>query len=224
MIDQPVSELYKSAVSSLNKHYELREANLILQYVFEDLWNIKSPQKSQLVFSHKQYVVFQECLSQLMNHVPWQYIVGQADFYGLKFKVNRSVLIPRPETEEMVHLLIEHIQFKALRIWDIGTGSGCIAVSLAKNLPNTETQRSRISQQSLNKLYETNENYIQIINSYLSSSEALTCLQTLDHDRNLSLDQKTIQKIRQEEDLSIDLISQTLLEALQNLAKARRSI
>ena len=50
----------------------------------------------------------------------------------------------------------------------------------------------------------------------MSSSEALTCLQTLDHDRNLSLDQKTIQKIRQEEDLSIDLISQTLLEALRN--------
>ena len=94
--------------------------------------------------------------------------------------------------------------------------SARLSDALAKNLPNTETQRSRISHQSLEKLYETNENYIQTINRYLRSSEPLTCLQTLDRDRKLINDPKKLQKIRKEEEQSINLISQTLLEALRN--------
>ena len=94
--------------------------------------------------------------------------------------------------------------------------SARLSDALAKNLPNTETQRSRISHQSLEKLYETNENYIQTINRYLRSSEPLTCLQTLDRDRKTINDPKKLQKIRKEEEQSINLISQTLLEALRN--------
>ena len=138
-------------------------------------------------------------------------IIGALDSFPSKqmsgLVINRSLSQKELQMLTMINALYyEQFPWISARLSD----------ALAKNLPNTETQRSRISQKSLNKLYETNENYIQIINSYLSSSEALTCLQTLDHDRNLSLDQKTIQKIRQEEDLSIDLISQTLLEALRN--------
>ena len=138
-------------------------------------------------------------------------IIGALDSFPSKqmsgLVINRSLSQKELQMLTMINALYyEQFPWTSARLSD----------ALAKNLPNTETQRSRISQKSLNKLYETNENYIQIINSYLSSSEALTCLQTLDHDRNLSLDQKTIQKIRQEEDLSIDLISQTLLEALRN--------
>ena len=94
--------------------------------------------------------------------------------------------------------------------------SARLSDALAKSLPNTETQRSRISHQSLEKLYETNENYIQMINRYLRSSEPLTCLQTLDRDRKIINDPKKLQKIRKEEEQSINLISQTLLEALRN--------
>ena len=67
-------------------------------------------------------------------HEPIQYILGEADFYGLKFKVNPSVLIPRAETEELVHLILSnHKNGTELKVLDIGTGSGCIPISLKKN-------------------------------------------------------------------------------------------
>jgi len=94
--------------------------------------------------------------------------------------------------------------------------SARLSDALAKNLPNTETQRSRISAQSLEKLYEKNDQYLQIINRYLSTDEPLTVHQTLERDRKTNNPTKQLQKIRQEEEQSIQLIGQTLLEALRN--------
>ena len=94
--------------------------------------------------------------------------------------------------------------------------SARLSDALAKNLPNTETQRSRISPQSLEKLYDKNDSYLQIINSHLSAQEPLTVQQTLNRDRQTKNPGKRLQKIRQEEEQSVQLISQTLLEALRN--------
>ena len=94
--------------------------------------------------------------------------------------------------------------------------SARLSDALAKNLPNTETQRSRISPQSLEKLYEKNDSYLQIINRHLSAEEPLTVQQTLERDRKTNNPAKRNQKIRQEEEQSVQLISQTLLEALRN--------
>ncbi len=94
--------------------------------------------------------------------------------------------------------------------------SARLSDALAKKLPNTETQRSRISPQSLKKLYEKNDSYIQIINSHLSAEEPLTAQQTLNQDRQSNKPTKQLEKIRKEEDQSIQLISQTLLEALRD--------
>ena len=94
--------------------------------------------------------------------------------------------------------------------------SARLSDALAKNLPNTETQRSRISPQSLEKLYDKNDSYLQIINSHLSAQEPLTVQQTLKRDRQTKNPGKRLQKIRQEEEQSVQLISQTLLEALRN--------
>ena len=94
--------------------------------------------------------------------------------------------------------------------------SARLSDALAKNLPNTETQRSRISPQSLEKLYDKNDSYLQIINSHLSAEEPLTVQQTLKRDRQTNNPGKRFQKIRQEEEQSVQLISQTLLEALRN--------
>ena len=94
--------------------------------------------------------------------------------------------------------------------------SARLSDALAKSLPNTETQRSRISQQSLEKLYEKNDPYLQIINSHLKAEEPLTVHQTLEKDRKTNNPAKRLQKIKQEENQSIKLISQTLLEALVN--------
>ena len=80
--------------------------------------------------SADQLEVFENIIIQLLSHKPIQYILGECDFYNLTFQVNSNCLIPRPETEELVHwVLQEH----ATSILDIGTGSGCIAISLAKN-------------------------------------------------------------------------------------------
>ena len=81
-------------------------------------------------------------LNRLKNHEPLQYILGETEFYGLPFLVDKNVLIPRPETEELVDWIVKDFQktfstewkSESFRILDIGTGSGCIAVSLAKNL------------------------------------------------------------------------------------------
>ena len=94
--------------------------------------------------------------------------------------------------------------------------SARLSDALAKNLPNTETQRSRISPQSLEKLYDKNDSYLQIINSHLSAEEPLTVQQTLKRDRQTNNPGKRLHKIRQEEEQSVQLISQTLLEALRN--------
>ncbi|WP_298498505.1 peptide chain release factor N(5)-glutamine methyltransferase [uncultured Algibacter sp.] len=91
-----------------------------------------------------------ESLSFLRDHVPIQYIIGETEFYGLPFKVNNHVLIPRPETEELVERVIKQTANNAtIKILDIGTGSGCIAISLAKNLPNAKVYALDVSKKAL---------------------------------------------------------------------------
>ena len=81
---------------------------------------------------------------------PLWYILGSCDFYGYEFLVDERALIPRPETEELVDLIVQrHGHSPALRIWDLGTGSGCIAIALAKHLPQAEVFATDISEAAL---------------------------------------------------------------------------
>ncbi len=98
----------------------------------------------------QEVVQLRDILDQLKKGKPLQYILGETVFYGLPFKVNESVLIPRPETEELVEWVLEKAQGNnKLRILDIGTGSGCIAIALAKNLKNAEVSALDISSKAL---------------------------------------------------------------------------
>ena len=94
-----------------------------------------------------------EALAQLRSGRPVQYVIGKTEFMDLEFQVNEHVLIPRPETEELVRwmldYLVEPVTNETLRILDIGTGSGCIAVSLAKNLPDAVVYGCDISKTAL---------------------------------------------------------------------------
>ncbi|PWH82186.1 peptide chain release factor N(5)-glutamine methyltransferase [Algibacter marinivivus] len=89
-------------------------------------------------------------LQLLKKQKPIQYIIGETEFYGLPFKVNENVLIPRPETEELVDWVLKEVDNnKPITILDIGTGSGCIAISLAKNLTNAKVYALDVSAKAI---------------------------------------------------------------------------
>ncbi|MGA1226533.1 MAG: peptide chain release factor N(5)-glutamine methyltransferase [Tamlana sp.] len=89
-------------------------------------------------------------LELLKKHKPIQYIIGETEFYGLPFQVTEDVLIPRPETEELVKWVIKNANYnEPIHILDVGTGSGCIAIALAKNLPNAKIYALDVSADAL---------------------------------------------------------------------------
>jgi release factor glutamine methyltransferase len=106
-----------------------------------------------LHFSEDEIQIWNEILDKLKLEIPIQYILGTTHFYGLEFNVNENVLIPRPETEELVEWIISTSvnmpKFKEIKILDIGTGSGCIAISLAKNITDAEVFAIDISDKAL---------------------------------------------------------------------------
>lgn len=103
------------------------------------------------IVSAKNITAFDMALLRLKKQEPIQYILGCTAFYGLTFKVNEHTLIPRPETEELVDWVLSnlHDQDSVLDILDIGTGSGCIAISLAKNIPTARVSGLDISEKTL---------------------------------------------------------------------------
>ncbi|WP_418510174.1 peptide chain release factor N(5)-glutamine methyltransferase [Corallibacter sp.] len=125
----------------------------------------------QLALSKTEEQCLFEALARLKQNEPIQYILGETEFYGLTFNVNKHTLIPRPETEELVSWVISHSlsldKEKPLKILDIGTGTGCIAISIAKNLPNASVYALDVSSEALHvakenaKRHEVNVTFIQ---------------------------------------------------------------
>ena len=100
--------------------------------------------------SQKEVSFFKNCLEKINKNIPVQYITGQVNFCNLLIKVNPNVLIPRPETEELVHLILNnHNQDSLKEILDIGTGSGCIIIALKKILSNTNCTAIDISKDAI---------------------------------------------------------------------------
>lgn len=100
-------------------------------------------------FSANEQKRLSDILIRLQKYEPIQYIIGTEYFYGLSFEVNKNVLIPRPETEELVDLIVQENKNRKVRVLDVGTGSGCIAISLAKNLERAELTSWDISEGAL---------------------------------------------------------------------------
>jgi len=102
------------------------------------------------IINNLDSMFFRGALKRLKDENPIQYIIGETEFYGMRFKVNPNVLIPRPETEELVAwILKEANRKKEIKILDIGTGSGCIAISLAKYLPQATVYALDVSKEAL---------------------------------------------------------------------------
>jgi release factor glutamine methyltransferase len=139
-----VKHLFDTFKHTLNGIYDANEIEaLTLLAVTEITGSAKSKIKAfpEQALTPQQSDTLAAMLSRLKTGEPLQYILGHTEFYGLPFKVNPSVLIPRPETEELVEWALDSSQLavgnvqSAVSILDIGTGSGCIAISLKKNLP-----------------------------------------------------------------------------------------
>lgn len=137
--------------SQLVQKFSEREAEQLLRILFEDLFGLdrmKILMTPTLSIDEFQYHQMEMAVADLLNDKPIQYVTGVAEFCDLKFKVDESVLIPRPETEEMVRKIVAQ-DIHPKRIWDIGTGSGCIAVSLAKCFPDAEVFAFDVSEKAL---------------------------------------------------------------------------
>ncbi len=135
-----IKELLKKYQEELTEIYsDSREIEAIF---YELVHHFHHLSKIETILNPAVLVETNELLSaleKLKKHTPWQYITGRTSFYSLPFEVNKNVLIPRPETEELVEWIIkENKNAQNLKILDIGTGSGAIAISLAKHLPQAE--------------------------------------------------------------------------------------
>jgi release factor glutamine methyltransferase len=131
----PIEELKSFFYLLAGKYLNLSRINIALQLNNE--------------LTHEEQSSFYKALDRLRNHEPIQYILGETEFFGMPITVNKQVLIPRPETEELVSWIIEDVDKNEATILDIGTGSGCIAISLAKKLNNAVVSAIDISTRAI---------------------------------------------------------------------------
>lgn len=148
-----LKEAFQNFQSLIQRNYDADEARSISQIVFKEILGYDTIQlilnENDLlpasIFEQLDYIAFQ-----LNEHKPIQYIIGHTEFYELNFEVNENVLIPRPETEELVDWIIkDHREAQALKILDIGTGSGCIPISLKFNLVNADVSTIDVSEYAI---------------------------------------------------------------------------
>jgi release factor glutamine methyltransferase len=150
---QSSKQLYDNLLQQITV-YESQEAKEIVFWLMEFYLGLR---KIDILGdkSFEKTINWTNIIERLNNNEPIQYILGETEFYGRRFLVNDSVLIPRPETEELVKYIVDKQknQFpetnKQFSILDIGTGSGCIAISVAKELPNFKVTAYDISKKAL---------------------------------------------------------------------------
>lgn len=147
-----VSARFKQELADLYPSAEIESIKLLILNNLLNITKAKIKAFTELEITPAQNQQLEIILTDLKTGRPAQYILGETDFYGLTFKVNSSVLIPRPETEELVQWIIQTIKespHPIKNILDIGTGSGCIAITLKKYLPQVQVSAIDISSSAL---------------------------------------------------------------------------
>lgn len=152
--DMPVKEVYRNFLIKLQNIYTLSEATIVADWVFESVASVKRSdilKNPDQVLPSLAKVGLQVALQQLLQHKPVQYVLGEAWFYHLKLKVDENVLIPRPETEELVEAILNDRKNRLTdpSILDIGTGCGCIPIAIKKNMPAAVVSAIDVSEKAL---------------------------------------------------------------------------
>lgn len=142
-------------LSSLYDEKEIESFFFIVLEHYHHMKRINLALNPDIAIDATQLDYWNSIVVELKKQKPIQYIIGTTEFFGLSFLVDQNTLIPRPETEELVEWILESTKYKIqstkLKILDIGTGSGCIAISLAKNLPLAQVTAIDVSEKALEK-------------------------------------------------------------------------
>ena len=141
-------------IKVLTPRYDALEAESFFYLILETKFQMKRIDlalQPEIVFTETDVLYWDSIVEQLLQEIPIQYLLGTTSFFGMDFEVNTNVLIPRPETEELVAWILEKYSKNRhpISILDIGTGSGCIAIALAKNLPNAKVAALDVSELAL---------------------------------------------------------------------------
>lgn len=142
-----------NSLKNIQDEQEIESFFFILTEYLHNLKRVDVALNPNFELSDEEVEKWNAILADLQQEKPIQYITGEAWFYGLQFEVNENTLIPRPETEELVEWIIESqkskVKSQKFEILDIGTGSGCIPISLKANLPQANVSAIDVSEQAL---------------------------------------------------------------------------
>lgn len=178
-----IKEYRTQFIQELSTIYDAVEAESFFYLILEEKQKLKRIDLAlnpDLTISENEIQLWNSILEELKKEIPIQYLLGKTSFYGLDFEVNQNVLIPRPETEELVEWIVQSTKHEArdtkLKVLDIGTGSGCIAISLAKNIPNPSVFAIDVSEKALataQKNAQSNEVNVTFIHKNILETEDL---------------------------------------------------
>ncbi|WP_407528139.1 peptide chain release factor N(5)-glutamine methyltransferase [Lacibacter sp. MH-610] len=174
-------EQYRLLKQVLLQQYEEGEASAIARLVVEHTGKADMRAIEASIVTTEQTEQINRYLKELLTHRPVQYVLNEAWFYNLKFEVNESVLIPRPETEELVELIIKDVRSMKYEVrntsssyivppaslLDIGTGSGCIPITIQKNIPEAEVTAVDVCSEALHVAMTNAVNHETSINFQL---------------------------------------------------------
>ena len=159
-----ISTLKEFALQRVGEVYEAREARNVVNELFRHYLNVSAADlvvKANDTISESQMLLIYKAAKRIAQHEPLQYVLGSAYFFGMDLHVNNSVLIPRPETEELVRWILETIKPNNHSVLDIGTGSGAIALALKKAQPNWNVCGVDVSKEAL-QVAQINSNELQL--------------------------------------------------------------
>lgn len=153
-----IRQLLSDLTEALTPAYGGGEASSIARIVAEDAFHLKGNAGREL--SDVEYTRYLDISQRLLSGEPVQYVLGQADFFGMKFRVSPATLIPRQETEELVAWVLEEPVSNGVKLLDVGLGSGCIAISIRKKRPGWTVYGMEVSEEALAVAQQNSETLV----------------------------------------------------------------